>query len=439
MRIIYLLFDCAVTCAVPMIWLFFGLPFGALGSGILFATLFLYINVMPGIYTKVSTKFAVLAGGSDLLVTFILSVCVQSALLIYRIVTSCFTPELDVPYIIISVIVDFIIFWNGMIRCYVTSYQLGITLRVLAAVFSLIPPVNIIFLLIIIVKTRQEYLFERKYGAMEREKAAAHVCATRFPIMLVHGVFFRDTKAFNYWGRVPKAIERCGGTVLYGNQQSALSVAQSASELAAKIEQTVMQLGCGKVNIIAHSKGGLDSRYAISLLGADKYVATLTTVCTPHRGCMFVEKMYDSIPEPARLKMAAAYNAAARTVGDTSPDFLSAVGDLRESACARMNSGTPDSPLVSYRSIGSYAKNSRGGKFPMNVSYLLVKKTDGANDGLVSVESMKWGESFRLVSPPGRRGITHADMIDLNRENIKGFDIRSFYIDLVSELKNQGY
>ena len=75
----------------------------------------------------------------------------------------------------------------------------------------------------------------------------------------------------------------------------------------------------------------------------------------------------------------------------------------------------------------------------MNVSYLLVKKTDGANDGLVSVESMKWGESFRLVSPPGRRGITHADMIDLNRENIKGFDIRSFYIDLVSELKNQGY
>ncbi len=83
----------------------------------------------------------------------------------------------------------------------------------------------------------------------------------------------------------------------------------------------------------------------------------------PYRGCMFVEKMYDSIPEPARLKMAAAYNAAARTVGDTSPDFLSAVGDLRESACARMNAGTPDSPLVSYRSIGSYVKNSHGGKF----------------------------------------------------------------------------
>ena len=227
--------------------------------------------------------------------------------------------------------------------------------------------------------------------------------------------------------------------IRYGNQQSALSVERSAAELAAKIEETVKSLGCGKVNIIAHSKGGLDARYALSRLGSDKYTATLTTVCTPHRGCVFVEKMYDSMSEKARQRMASVYNATARTVGDTAPDFLSEVGDLRESACARLNAETPDSPLVSYRSIGSYARHPTGGRFPMNVSYPLVSKTDGLNDGLVSVESMKWGESFTLMSPTGSRGITHADMIDLNRENIKGFDIRSFYVDLVSSLREQGY
>ena len=30
-------------------------------------------------------------------------------------------------------------------------------------------------------------------------------------------------------------------------------------------------------------------------------------------------------------------------------------------------------------------------------------------------------------------------MIDLNRENIKDFDVREFYVELVSDLKNRGF
>ena len=30
-------------------------------------------------------------------------------------------------------------------------------------------------------------------------------------------------------------------------------------------------------------------------------------------------------------------------------------------------------------------------------------------------------------------------MVDLNRENIPGFDVREFYLDLVRELKQKGY
>ena len=71
--------------------------------------------------------------------------------------------------------------------------------------------------------------------------------------------------------------------------------------------------------------------------------------------------------------------------------------------------------------------------FPQNFSYLLVKWFDKENDGLVGVNSMKWGDSFQMLCASGHRGISHGDMIDLNRQNIKGFDVREFYVELVKK------
>ena len=71
--------------------------------------------------------------------------------------------------------------------------------------------------------------------------------------------------------------------------------------------------------------------------------------------------------------------------------------------------------------------------------YPMVKHFDGDNDGLVSVDSMKWGSKFIYQTVPSGRGISHGDMIDLNRENIPGFDVREFYVNLVHELKEMGF
>ena len=49
------------------------------------------------------------------------------------------------------------------------------------------------------------------------------------------------------------------------------------------------------------------------------------------------------------------------------------------------------------------------------------------------------GGSGTLLETKGERGISHGDMIDLNRENIPGFDVREFYVGLVAELKRRGY
>ena len=103
------------------------------------------------------------------------------------------------------------------------------------------------------------------------------------------------------------------------------------------------ETGAGKVNIIAHSKGGLDSRYAISKLGMAPFVASLTTINTPHRGCEFADYLLDKIPKSAQQKVADGYQAALRKMGDDNPDFLAAVQDLTASAM----------PEIQCRSTGS--------------------------------------------------------------------------------------
>ncbi|WP_243118661.1 hypothetical protein [Cellulosilyticum sp. WCF-2] len=111
---------------------------------------------------------------------------------------------------------------------------------------------------------------------------------------------------------------------------------------------------------------------------------------------------------------------------------------MTASECSKFNETAPDMPHVFYQSVGSKMKRATSGKFPLNVSYPLVRHFDGESDGLVAVESMKWGEQFTFVKANGYRGISHGDMIDLNRENIHGFDVREFYFNMVKDLKNRG-
>ena len=339
---------------------------------------------------------------------------------------------------VIAVLLLALMFLVSAVRIYTSSVQIGIKWRVLGVIFAFIPVINVSILLKMIKLTDDEYKTECDRLALDRSREQERVCATKYPILMVHGVFFRDVKAFNYWGRIPKALEKNGAKIYYGCQQSADSVAGCAAELKAKIEEIVAKEKCGKVNIIAHSKGGLDSRYAISMLGAGDKVASLTTINTPHRGCQFADYLLTKVPEGFKNGLADKYNAALKKLGDSKPDFMAAVTDLTASACEQMNRICEDVKDVYYQSVGSRSVSAMGGRFPLNLSYHLVKYFDGPNDGLVSVESMKWGEKFIFAEPSGKRGITHGDIIDLNRENIKDFDVREFYVKLVSDLKARG-
>lgn len=342
-------------------------------------------------------------------------------------------------HVLLVVAVEALVFWNGMIRVYLTSVQMGLKHRILAALCGWIPLVNIWYLGKIIRIASEEVEFETEKWELDETRAESEICRTRYPILMVHGVFFRDYRYINYWGRIPRELRRNGAEIYYGCQQSAAAVEDSGKELAERIRQIVEETGCGKVNIIAHSKGGLDSRAAIAHQGMGPYVATLTTINTPHRGCLFAEYLLGKVPQAVRQKIADTYNATLRRLGDKDPDFLAAVTDLTASACEKRNSLMPDDPGVVYESVMSYCRRAGHGKFPLNMTHPIVRHFDGKNDGLVSVDSAKWGSRFTLLEPCGKRGISHGDVVDLNRENIPGFDVREFYVGLVADLKRRGY
>lgn len=412
---------------------------------VVFIAVYVLLTAMPflGLKNIQSSGIRRCQRGCENLYSFlaatVMSVAVLILMLVHVIDVGAWTWKNWVLYILTAVTVLAVTFWVGIIRIYVSSRQLGIKWRVIGILCGWIPVVHLIVLGKLISLASGETVLENEKIIKDKARQADRVCAARYPILMVHGVFFRDFRYLNYWGRIPAALEANGATIFYGNHQSAASVADSGREIADRIQQILKETGCGKVNIIAHSKGGLDSRYAISKLGMAPYVASLTTINTPHRGCEFADYLLGKIPEKQQQTVANAYNSALKKLGDTNPDFIAAVTDLTASACENLNRELPDPQGVYIQSTGSCMKKPSGGRFPLNTTNAFVKQFDGENDGLVGYESFKWGSNFIYLKPQGGRGISHGDVIDLNRENIDTFDVREFYVELVSDLKRRGF
>ncbi len=326
----------------------------------------------------------------------------------------------------------------GFVRVCLGSRQVTLTRKLLVLLLWWFPPATVLLLGGVMRTLAQESRTQSRRLVRDQARLEDQVCRTRYPVVLVHGIFFRDWDLLNYWGRIPGVLTANGASLHYGGQQSASSVAEAGAELAATVRRIVERTGCGKVNIIAHSKGGLDARWAISRLGLADQVASLTTINTPHRGCNFARQLMEIIPQQAVDAIGSSYDRLFSKLGDPSPDFLAGVVDLTDTECARLNALMPDAPGVLYRSVGSRMASRFAAPFPLNLGYSLVQPLEGDNDGLVAVGSMPWGDFLGLVEPQGKQGISHADMIDLLRRDVGGFDVCEFYVGLVSGLRERG-
>ena len=279
------------------------------------------------------TRLKFLSIGSKLLAFFFVTVMLLGAGLIALIIKDGFKEVFSEHWILLIVLtlIECVIFWIGIILVYVTSVQLGVKLRLIGLICGLIPIVHLVVLLIIIKTTSKEVKFERAKIKVNEKRTSEQICKTKYPILMVHGVFFRDFRYFNYWGRIPAELEKNGAIIHYGNHQSAAAVMDSAKELTERVKEIVEKTGCEKVNIIAHSKGGLDSKTAVALLGLGPYVASITSINTPHQGCEFAEYLLNKAPDGLKDRVSSGYNSTFRRLGDPNPDFIAAVTDLTAS------------------------------------------------------------------------------------------------------------
>ena len=263
------------------------------------ACCFLVCNVRP---TRVNRRllrrrYRVCADGCELLICFLISASASVLWLLVRLpLWSQGQGRLWLADAVCVFCVEAVAFWNGILRVYLTSAQIGIKWRLIGVICGFLFPVNVAVLCNIIRLALTECRVENEKLRINEARAKEQCCRTKYPLLLVHGVFFRDSEYLSYWGRIPAQLRMNGAVIYYGNHQSAASVQGSGQELAARIKEICRENGCGKVNIIAHSKGGLDSRYAVSRLDMDQYVASLTTINTPHRGCIFADYLLDHIP-----------------------------------------------------------------------------------------------------------------------------------------------
>ncbi|MCH5187802.1 MAG: hypothetical protein J1F63_05320 [Oscillospiraceae bacterium] len=258
-------------------------------------------------------------------------------------------------------------------------------------------------------------------------------CDTKYPIMLVHGIGGDDRAGKRYWGRIPAALRDNGARVFFGGQDSNASAENNALKLKATALRMLKETGAEKLNIIVHSKGGLDSRYMISRLNMAERVASLTTLSTPHHGSETIDFLMKA--NGAMRLVGRAADAVYRLLGDENPDTYSCFKLFTTAGAERFNAEVPDAEGVFYQSFGFV--NHRFRDPVEGFKSFVVKIVEGENDGMVTPSSAVW------TNYQGVRTSSHREIVDMrgNKRRSAGEEavITEFYVNLAEKLKENGF
>jgi triacylglycerol lipase len=205
-----------------------------------------------------------------------------------------------------------------------------------------------------------------------------------------------------------------------------------AEQWADMIYKLKKQYGYEKMNVVAHSMGGLDMRYAISKLDIAGSVASLTTVAAPHRGTSLAELVLTA-PDTIKEKLAELVDWFGESMYPAQKsDAVAAVEQLtREYVTKEFNPNTPDVDRVFYFSYS--AAVGKGTSQPLNPIYRLqnqlIYQHEGVNDSFVTVESAKWGKHLKTLD------ISHLEQIEIQISKERKPKVESFWKELALNLK----
>jgi triacylglycerol lipase len=289
---------------------------------------------------------------------------------------------------------------------------------------------------------------------------------TRYPIILVHG-FAGSPMQNGFESEVWTALCKDGHSVYVPTLPpfaSAETRAETLGQWITWIKQGATDW-CGnkpavlptKVNIIAHSMGGLDSRVAASSGGHGPDIAALVTLATPHRGSFIADAVLGlgGTADKAALDGLAQY--AGRAIDPNAPDLKGAFLSLSEAHSGEFEQRNPPSPTTYYESWGGLSNvagipNAQdwpacenkmslfpagGGRHRMSVVLKPIAAVVAhgvqliPNDGLVTVASAKYG-NFRGCMPSD-----HAD--EVGAFPMPRFDYLRFIRNRAFDLAARGF
>lgn len=290
-----------------------------------------------------------------------------------------------------------------------------------------------------------------------------------YPILLAHGFFGFDHLAgldfVPYWYGVPEHLESLGHTVCVGEVDPFNDSTARGMQLLDQAIACAAATGHAKVNILAHSQGGLDARVVASL--APELVASVTTIATPHYGTPIADIAIGLTPNPAS---AALVDWITQVLGAPLWDEVGNETSLYESmyqmsqpGIAAFNATYPDAPGVLYTSVTGRTDLHAGGEAceptspppPLLIgSFANTLDTTDAlfvipeailsdgifsqepNDALVRVVDARWGEFLGCVPAD------HLDEVGQLLGDSPGlgndWDHLQFYGDLVAYLRDRG-
>jgi len=266
----------------------------------------------------------------------------------------------------------------------------------------------------------------------------------KFPIVLAHGLLGFDElhlagknfPGLHYWRGITEALRANDIEVITAHVPASASIELRAAKLS---EEIYHKAGGKSVNIVAHSMGGLDSRYMISRLKPPNVnVLSLTTVGSPHRGSSFADYVFDRIG-PSRLpKM---YRIL-RSIGIETGAFSQLT---RRYMHEDFNPRTPDLEGVRYFSYGATVEPAIWSAFRQ--SHRIIEREEGPNDGLVSVYSSMWGGETGYKGT--LVGVSHLDLINWTNRlrwliweltgNKRNFNAVAFYLGIADMLAEEGF
>ncbi|KAI0034131.1 Alpha/Beta hydrolase protein, partial [Vararia minispora EC-137] len=243
----------------------------------------------------------------------------------------------------------------------------------------------------------------------EQEQAKMHrkYLAPSNPIVFCHGLMGFDSVKIGlastplievtHWRGIKEVLQANGCEVLI----TRVPATSSPSDRAKVLEQRIEEVYAGRaVHLIGHSMGGLDCRWLTTHLASHSFtVLSLTTIATPHRGSSFADHFLSTLGKQNLSSFVSLIDLLPNGGGDGS-----AFESLTVDAMRSFNDHTPDRAGVRYFSWG--ATYDPGLIDTWKWPHSVILENEGPNDGLVSVESSKWGTYLGTLTD-----VNHLDLV----------------------------